>query len=157
MKIVSGAALSADIKALGCVMQTVPRDATNACPSKEWMIGFGLYCRQYQPAKPESGEGGDCDDAAIWCVNEARKAALADVDCRGHGFAVCYCQVALSVADDEGNLFGLNGIPGGTDHVTILIRCDDDLWYFFEPQTGLFCLAKAVIDSGGVGLCFVLV
>jgi hypothetical protein len=75
IKIVLAQQIVDELKALGFQQVIDPRDTRYACPDPGWLGQFGDYCRLNQPAKPSSGETGDCDDAAFWAVVEAGKSA----------------------------------------------------------------------------------
>jgi hypothetical protein len=125
-----------------------------ACPDSEWLAPFASFCRENQPAKPEEKERGNCNASAIWCVDHAGYAWRASSEFYDAGLCVCYCRVVIPVApvghedDWNGETITLNGIPTWPLHSTCVIRCSNGVWYFFEPQTGLWVGCRNAIDAG---------
>lgn len=154
MTFITGKQLADELKALGFEQVEDPRDTSYACPSTEWLPIFGEYCRLHQPAKPGSGEESDCDDSAIWAVDQARRSANFNPACKGHGHSVCYCKVRIPLVaeahEDDGEINNLNGIEGPRNHTTNIIRCDDGKLYFFEPQTARFMDGAEAVRTGRV-------
>ena len=157
IKIVPAKQVVDELKALGFQQVIDPRDTKYSCPDPGWLGQFGDYCRLNQPAKPSSGETGDCDDAAFWAVVEAGKAARENADFTGPGYAFDYCRVNIPLVpvghedDWDGAENTLNGIPTTSRHETDVVRCSNDTWFFFEPQTGLWVGCRDAIDAGRVG------
>lgn len=161
MIFISGQQLADELKALGFERVEEPRDTSYACPSPQWLPVFGEYCRTNQPATPGSGQETDCDDVAIWAVDQARRSANFNFACKGHGHAVCYCKVRIPLVaegqEDYSRINDLNGIEGPRNHTTLIARCDDGKLYFLEPQTGRFMDAAEAVRTGRTcGLPFVL-
>lgn len=157
MTFITGQQLADELKSLGFERVEDPRDTTDACPSPTWLVPFGEYCRANQPAKPGSGQESDCDDSVIWTLDQARRSAGENPDCKGHGYAVCYCTVRIPLVtpanEDYGIVNDLNGIEGPRNHTTTIVRCDDGKLYFFEPQTGRFMDGAEAVRTGRVSAC----
>lgn len=139
---------------IGFQKQEDPMYRRYACPDPAWMDQFGPYCRDNQPAKPSEGERGNCNASALWCVVQAGYAARLQPACAGAGYAVIYCRVVIPVApvghenEWDGTPVTLNGIPTNPLHSTCVIRGADGVWYFFEPQTGLWTPCLEAIARG---------
>lgn len=157
MTFITGQQLADELRALGFEEVHTPRDTSYACPSLLWLAQFGKYCLANQPAKPGSGQESDCDDSADWAVDQARRSANANPDCKGHGHPVCYCEVRIPLVtdahEDDGEINDLNGIEGPQEHSTTIVRCDDGKLYFFEPQTGRFMDGDEAVRAGRVSAC----
>jgi hypothetical protein len=154
IKIVPAQQIVDELRALGFQEIPSPCYGNYACPDPDWLVSFGAYCRENQPARPEEKERGNCNASAIWCVDKAGAAWRLSTEFHDAGCCVCYCRVVIPVApvghEDEwdGTPVTLNGIPTWPLHSTCVIRGSNNVWVFFEPQTGLWTGCRDAIDSG---------
>lgn len=100
-----------------------PRDKQYICPARGWVTDFGAWLLPRLP-KYEADRF-DCDDYALTALTLADTAPTR----LKHSPAIGVARVAIQ----EGK--SLNGVEGGkAPHMTCVVRCDDNRWYYYEPQ-----------------------
>ena len=103
-----------------------PDDARYFLPSKQWLDEFGEWIRMNAPEAYQT-ETFDCDDFANWAKVMASESAAKSNEVRDAGAAFFVCGIS-----NPNDLLGATGAA----HALNLVLCDDENWYFFEPQSG---------------------
>lgn len=117
-------------------MVSPARDGLVMCPNPDWIAVFARWAWQNRPAYlPESS---DCDDIARWAQTAASRARAAAA-----GIASGNSVFVATLSGVPGK--SLNGIPFTEQycvHDTLLILDNQQVWWFVEPQTGMYSHAK---------------
>jgi len=113
------------------------RDLRYFCPDIRWLADFGEFLSVNK--QPYIQEKRDCDDFAVWALQHANDALASSqkaTNC-GHTFGIAKLSLGISLREDEttATFFGLEG---PVNHVANLVRCNDGVWYFFEPQSSKY-------------------
>lgn len=145
--------IAGELVTLGCLNIAPSRDPAIYLPTVNWLQEFAEWFKinalpTYVPGKM------DCEDICIKAISLATDALVANnavADAVGHGLGFAHVTLGLFLSDDSRSP-GLNGIlpRAGSSHMTIICRCSDDNFYFYEPQTALIHEARNAIDSGRV-------
>lgn len=72
----------------------------------------------------------------------------------GHSIGWGKVTIPAWLADGTENP-GLNGIPRGETngvHMTAIVRCSDNTWYFYEPQTAKKTTIRNALTDGYIGM-----
>ena len=125
------------------------RDEQYFCPSLAWLQKFDKWLwshtAPFRHALSKKHMVVDCDDFALRCVDRATDSLLRSRT----GFKKSNCGHSMGYTDVYIRLGKtLNGITGF--HATNIIRLKEG-WYFYEPQTRLYCKVGLGIADGVVG------
>lgn len=127
--IIQGSTLKLGLEVeLGFPRVMTVRDRSYFAPARSWLGKFAKLLAKNPPVE-YARESFDCDEFAMWAVLEASKALYRNPDLRGR-VSHTLIQAWLRIGS------GLNGIPGPGAHATILCYCNDEEWYWLEPQNG---------------------
>lgn len=94
--------------------------------------------------RPESN---DCDDAALSCREDIRRAVQKNPAWNGYGFPAGEIDLLLSS-------FNTLNIDQWTGHSAVIMRLDDGNWIFYDRQTPKdIRLFKSLLDDGSILRC----
>jgi len=116
---------------LGFLQVAPMRDKNYFMPSLEWLDDFGSFLKNEAP-REFIDESFDCDDFTRWGLVQA-SLALCKNETLVKKTAPAMIEAWVFIERDE----ALNRIPGPGAHVTIMTYCNNEEWYFLEPQNGL--------------------
>ena len=116
------------------------------CPALGWLREFSEYLVWSQ--ENYKVEKYDCDNFAMAAAVKANIALNRNKKIKDADSAFFFAVIMLASGAS------LNGVQGdfifGGLHATNLVRCSDNEWYFFEPQSGESKNAKDVLSDNSV-------
>jgi hypothetical protein len=120
-----------------------PSDRRYFCPSLKWLKEFAAFlANQGIPYTPQSH---DCDDYADAARVEATRALLKNPELLTKEVTHTFIRVDLFINKP------LNEVTG--HHATNLCLCDDEQFYFIEPQNGQITKARKALAGGSIDTC----
>lgn len=115
------------------------------CPSVHWLKQFSRFlANQGILYTPQSH---DCDDFADAARVEATRALLKNRELKTYEVTHTFIRVDIFINETK----PLNNITG--HHATNLCLCNDEKFYFVEPQNGQITKASKALDDGTIDTC----
>lgn len=135
--VANAADIRQEIFDLGCTLFVGPRDAKMALPHVEFLAEMYNFTK----GLPYIPEAYDCDDFSYRFVSESSLAMARSGVRSGHAIMLCVLTIKEGL-----DLNGVVGMPGES-HETIIVKCADGKWRFFEPQNGRITDVDQAMDT----------